>query len=113
MNPVVFTLSRMNVNNFENSVDELQEFCTAVQMYYTACITPGSGRAGYRLPTIKSPSDRFYGHLGYLEVAHRSCNEREGTFTQRADHLSQISISGPITPMHDACRLDRARRVSA
>ena len=30
MNPVVFTLSRMNVNNFENSVDELQEFCTAV-----------------------------------------------------------------------------------
>ena len=34
MNPVVFTLIRMNVNNFENSVDELQEFCTAVQMYY-------------------------------------------------------------------------------
>ena len=24
----------MNVNNFENSVDELQELCTAVQMYY-------------------------------------------------------------------------------
>ena len=30
MNPVVFTLTRMNVNNFENSVDELQEFCTDV-----------------------------------------------------------------------------------
>ena len=27
MNPVVFNLSRMNVNNFENSVDELQELC--------------------------------------------------------------------------------------
>ena len=24
----------MNVNNFENSVDELQELCTAVQLYY-------------------------------------------------------------------------------
>ena len=30
MNPVVFNLTRMNVNNFENSVDELQELCTAV-----------------------------------------------------------------------------------
>ena len=27
MNPVVFSVSRMNVNNFENSVDELQELC--------------------------------------------------------------------------------------
>ena len=35
MNPVVFALSRMNVNDFENSVDELQEFCTAVQLYYS------------------------------------------------------------------------------
>ena len=34
MNPVVFSVIRMNVNNFENSVDELQELCTAVQMYY-------------------------------------------------------------------------------
>ena len=32
MNPVVFNLSRMNSNDFENSVDELQEFCTAVQL---------------------------------------------------------------------------------
>ena len=34
MNPVVFSVTRMNVNNFENSVDEVQELCTAVQMYY-------------------------------------------------------------------------------
>ena len=34
MNPVVFTLIRMNVNIFENSVGELQEFCTAGQLYY-------------------------------------------------------------------------------
>ena len=30
MNPVVFTLSLSNVNDFENSVDELQGLCTAV-----------------------------------------------------------------------------------
>ena len=35
MNPVVLSVSRMNVNNFENSVDELQELCTAV---YTAVL---------------------------------------------------------------------------
>ena len=46
MNPVVFTVSRMNVNNFENSVDELQELCTAVQMYY---------RYGYRYRSTMNP----------------------------------------------------------
>ena len=40
MNLVVFSVSRMNVNNFENSVDELQELCTAVQMYSN---TTGTG----------------------------------------------------------------------
>ena len=34
MNPVVFNLIQINVNDFENVVDELQELCTAVQMYY-------------------------------------------------------------------------------
>ena len=34
MNPVVFILIRIDLNNFENSVDELQEFCTDVQIQY-------------------------------------------------------------------------------
>ena len=42
MNPVEFTLIRMNVNNFENSVNELQEFCTAVGIP-TAVYTTGTG----------------------------------------------------------------------
>ena len=77
----------MNVNNFENSVDELQELCTAVQMYYryryryrstynesvlilnawrlpegTACmVTAGSRNRYYPQPHLAQGSARIFG----------------------------------------------------
>eukprot|EP01043_Picozoa_sp_COSAG02_P015323 COSAG02_NODE_651_length_18910_cov_12.561639_5_plen_120_part_00 len=81
MNPVVFTLSRMYVNNFENSVDELQEFCTAVQLYYRyryryrraeynesiltlnawLLVTAGSRNRYYPQPHLAQGSARIFG----------------------------------------------------
>ena len=49
MNPVVFTLSWINVNDFENSVDELQEFCT-VQLY--RCTTGTGTDTGVQFESI-------------------------------------------------------------
>ena len=76
----------MNVNNFENSVDELQELCTAVQLYYryryryrstmnplqnpnawrlpegTACMaTAGSRNRYYPQPHLAQGSARIFG----------------------------------------------------